>query len=226
MGASMPSVVQSNSGSWSYDHGEFLADRVVHATGLALGGTGALVIVLIAANGLGPVGIVSPAIYAACLLSMLGLSAAYNLCPVSRTKWILRRFDHAAIYAMIAGTYTPFLAQMRADVATNLLIVIWTSAFAGVVLKLIFVNRFEGVAIAVYLVLGWSGLLIYQTVAANVPELSLVLLGIGGVLYSGGLVFYGWGSLRFQNAIWHCFVLAAAACHYFAIVYFIAATRL
>ena len=154
-------------------------------------------------------------IYATALVSMLGVSAAYNLWPVSPRKWFLRRFDHALIYLMIAGTYTPLVALVGSGlVAWSLLALIWTVAAIGIALKLLMPGRFDRVSIALYLTLGWSGVLAYESVIAGLSPTAFWLLGVGGLLYSFGVVFHVWRTLPFQNAIWHGFVLAATACHY------------
>jgi hemolysin III len=189
--------------SWNYDRTELIADGIVHATGVVLGLVGAIAIVLLAVG----------------LVAMLVLSAAYNMWPISPTKWILRRFDHSAIYLLIAGTYTPFLAAMKIGIASVALGVgVWSSALIGIVVKLALPGRFDRLAVALYLLLGWCGVVAYDLVASAVPSTSLWLLVIGGVLYSIGTVFHGWRRLRFHNAIWHSFVLAAAGCHYSAVL--------
>jgi hemolysin III len=167
--------------------------------------------------------LLSIAIYTVGLLSMLGFSAAYNLWPDSPVKWTLRRLDHSAIFVMIAGTYTPFLWQTpERIVSLRLLIAVWLVALAGVALKIFLPGRLDRAAIALYLILGWSGLFAYETITAAVPDSSLWLLAAGGVLYSTGVIFHSWQRLRFQNAIWHGFVLLAACCHYSAVLLCIA----
>jgi hemolysin III len=180
---------------------------------------GAIVIVVVAANSARDADMPSIVIYTIGLLSMLGFSAAYNTWPISRAKWILRRFDHSAIYVMIAGTYTAFIGQMKGDfVSISLLIGVWLTAVVGVTLKLLLPGRFDRLAVILYLILGWSGAVAYEPVVAVLPSLSIWLLVAGGALYSAGVVFHGRQSLRFQNAIWHGFVLVAACCHYSAIL--------
>jgi hemolysin III len=211
---------------WKYDRVELIADGIVHAIGVSLGLAGAIAIIVVAANSLHTIEISSIVVYVIGLLSMLGFSAAYNTWPVSRAKWILRRFDHSAIFVMIAGTYTPFIAQMKADlVAMGLLIGVWLTAVVGIILKLLLPGRFDRLAVVLYLLLGWSGAIVYGPVAAALPSSSIWLLAAGGALYSMGVVFYAWRSLRFQNAIWHAFVLVAACCHYSAVLFCVARWR-
>ena len=210
---------QPASVTWDYDRVELVADGIVHAIGVSLGVVGAIVIVVVAANSARDADMPSIVIYTIGLLSMLGFSAAYNIWPISRAKWVLRRFDHSAIYVMIAGTYTAFIGQMRGDfVSISLLIGVWLTAAVGVTLKLLLPGRFDRLAVILYLILGWSGAVAYEPVVAVLPSLSIWLLVAGGALYSAGVVFHGWQSLRFQNAIWHGFVLVAACCHYSAIL--------
>ena len=210
---------QPASVTWDYDRVELLADGIVHAIGVSLGVVGAIVIVIVAANSARDADMPSIVIYTIGLLSMLGFSAAYNTWPIFRAKWVLRRFDHSAIYVMIAGTYTAFIGQIRGDfVSIGLLIGVWLTAVVGVTLKLLLPGRFDRLAVILYLILGWSGAVAYEPVVAVLPSLSIWLLVAGGALYSAGVVFHGWQSLRFQNAIWHGFVLVAACCHYSAIL--------
>src|ERR1035441_2027591 len=189
---------QPASVTWDYDRVELVADGIVHAIGVSLGVVGAIVIVVVAANSARDADMPSIVIYTIGLLSMLGFSAAYNIWPISRAKWVLRRFDHSAIYVMIAGTYTAFIGQMRGDfVSISLLIGVWLPAGGGVTLKLVAPRRLERLAVILYLILGWSGAVAYEPVVAVLPSLSIWLLVAGGALYSAGVVFHGWQSLRF-----------------------------
>jgi hemolysin III len=209
--------------SWKYDRTEIIADAIVHAAGVVLGVAGAVAIVLVAFR-VKPDAIAPTFIYVIGLTVMLGLSAAYNLWPITPTKWLLRRFDHSAIYLLIAGTYTPFLAVMKAGLAfAGLAVGIWASALLGMFLKIALPGRFDRLSIVLYLGISWSGIIAYEHIAPLLPAASLWLLLIGGVLYSLGTLFHLWETLRFQNAIWHGFVLAAAGCHYSAVLACLAA---
>jgi hemolysin III len=204
--------------SWHYDRIEIIADGVVHAIGVCLGLIGAVTIVVMAVK-IERINVAPILVYVIGLVTMLAFSAAYNMWPVSPVKWVLRRFDHSAIYLLIAATYTPFLGQMKNTLASaGLGIGVWLSAAAGVTLKLALPGRFDRLAIILCLLLGWSGIVAYDSLASAIPSPSLWLLAVGGILYSFGTLFHLWERLRFNNAIWHGFVLLAASCHYSAIL--------
>ena len=194
-----------------YDRSELMADALVHATSvlMAVGGT----ILLLSAT-LGGDRAGSVAIYVIGLCAMFGISALYNVCPVCGFKLMLRRFDHAVIYLFIAATYTPFLALADEKM---LLGAVWILAAAGAGLKLLAPNRFDRISVALYLCLGWSGLLAYDSVFGSLSITALSLLVIGGLFYSAGTVFHLWDRLRYQNALWHACVLAAAGVQFAAV---------
>jgi hemolysin III len=203
---------------WDYDRGETVADAVIHILGIALAIAGAAALFVSTARHGSLVQFAAVTIYLAGLLAMFGFSAAYNLWPVSPFKWWLRRLDHSAIYLLIAGTYTAFVLPMQGAVPTMVLSIMWATAFTGMTIKLVWPGRFDRTSVALYLVMGWSGIFAFDPIAAALTPKTLSLIAIGGVLYSAGVVFHVWRSLRFQNAIWHGFVLAAALFHYAAVV--------
>ncbi|KQT64446.1 MULTISPECIES: PAQR family membrane homeostasis protein TrhA [unclassified Aureimonas] len=198
---------------WPYTPAETVADAIVHASGLILAVSGSAVF-LVAIAGTAPGAVVAGVgVYLATLILSIGASATYNLWPVSRTKWLLRRLDHSAIYLLIAGTYTPFMVEMG---LFSMLAAVWAIALAGVGLKLLAPGRYDRLSIGLYLALGWSGVAVWDTLT-GLPEGVLVLIFAGGLVYSLGVIFHLWESLRYQNAIWHAFVLVAAAIHYVAV---------
>jgi hemolysin III len=204
--------------NWTYTRAEIIADGVVHAVGVLFGLAGAIALIILTFEASRGVQIAATLVYIAALLAALWLSAAYNMWPVSPVKWLLRRFDHAAIYLLIAGTYTPFLLHMKGTTSLGLLIGVWTIAIVGIATKLFLPGRFDRLSVGLYLLLGWSGVIAYDTIFAALSGTTLALLAAGGALYTVGVIFHAWHSLRFQNAIWHAFVLAAALCHYFAVL--------
>jgi hemolysin III len=204
---------------WNYDRAELIADGVVHGIGVFGGLVAATVLIVLTAIYASPFEVAVVSVYVAGLLAMLVLSATYNLWPVSRAKWVLRRLDHSAIYLLIAATYTPFIMELKDSVfAMALLAGVWCVAIIGIVLKLVLPGRFDRISVGLYLAMGWSGMMLYDRVVNALPTLALWFVVAGGALYSFGVIFHAWRRLRFQNAIWHCFVLLGAACHYTAVL--------
>lgn len=204
---------------WNYDRAELIADGIVHGVGVFSAIIAVTVLIVLAAVFASAYEIVTVSVYAAGLLAMLGFSAAYNLWPVSRRKWLLRRFDHSAIYVLIAATYTPIFAQLQDRVfAMSLLAGVWGVATIGILIKLVLPGRFDRLSVGLYLAMGWSGIIAYDAGLSSLPKLALWFIFAGGLLYSFGVIFHAWQRLRFQNVIWHCFVLLGAACHYTAVL--------
>lgn len=201
------------------DHMELAADRAIHVVGIAMGLAGAVALMPLAVVTASVMGVVAAALYAASLMAMLGCSAAYNLALPSPRRLILRRLDHAAVFLLIAGTYSPFtLGRLDGAWSVWLAGVVWMLALLGAAAKFAFPHRFERLYVVAYLGLGWAVLLAIDPLLASLGPTTVALIAAGGLLYSIGVVFHLWRGLRFHNAIWHGFVLSAAVCHYAAVV--------
>ena len=148
----------------------------------------------------------------------IGFSLAYNMAPPSPLKWVLRRFDHSAIYIMIAGTYTAIVAQFDDALWAMVLAgVVWTGAILGAVVKIALPGRYDRLSLIAYIALGWVGVLAIGPASASLPGVSLWLIVAGGLTYVAGVAFYKCHALRFHNAIWHLFVAIAAGLHFAAV---------
>src|ERR1700731_3418545 len=159
---------------WNYDRAELIADGIVHGIGVFGGLIAATVLVVLTAIYAGAFEVTVVSVYVVGLLAMLVLSATYNLWPISRAKWVLRRFDHSAIYVLIAATYTPFITQMKDSIfAIALLTGVWCVAMVGIVIKLLLPGRFDRLAVGIYLAMGWSGFLVYDKGVGSLPPLTL-----------------------------------------------------
>jgi hemolysin III len=204
---------------WNYDRAELWADGAVHVVGVCCGLVAAVTLIVLASLYMTAPHVAAIVVYATGLVAMLGISATYNIAPVSRWKWWLRRLDHSAIYLLIAATYTPFVMQMQGSLlATVLLIGMWLVTLVGSILKIALPGRFDRLSIVLYLAMGWSGVMIYDSMVSSLSAFTLTMIAVGGILYSLGVIFHVWQRLRFQNAIWHSFVLLAAGCHYTAVL--------
>lgn len=207
----------------TYTRGEHLADVTAHVAGVVCGIAGVIALMWVAAPG-GALVIVGAVLYAIGLLSMLSFSAAYNLWPPSPTKEILRRFDHAAIFVMIAGTVTPFVMNRVGGAwGFGLLAGVWCAALLGVGMKILFPRRWERLSIVLYVGLALSIFVVGEQLARVIAPSSLILLIAGCAIYLLGIVFHLWERLPFQNALWHWLVLTAAVLHFGAIIQEVAA---
>jgi hemolysin III len=218
-------ATNSSAHSWWYRKdrslslAELVADGIVHAVGIVAAIAAGSVLLAFALFKTAPAEFPALVIYVGSLVAVLSISMAFNLWPVTRMKMLLARLDQAAIFLFIGGTYTPFLAVIGQTAQTTLMLVlIWSASLVGVALKLLVPERFGRLAIPLYLAIGWSGVLVFQALAAALPPVSLWLVVAGGVVYSLGIVFHLWERLRFQNALWHVFVVIGAMLHLGAIL--------
>jgi len=202
-----------------YSPAELIADGFVHAVAI-VGGLIAFAVLFVRVVSQGGVAdALAMAVYAAGFFLLFGFSCAYNMTPPSHAKWLLRRLDHASIYLMISGTYTALLSQLPdRRLAWTLAAVVWTVALGGVALKLLLPGRLDRAAIFIYLALGWVAIVAVKQLNAALPPQTLILILVGGLFYSVGVLFYRWENLKFQNAIWHAFVTVAAGFQYAGIV--------
>ncbi len=196
---------------------EIAADGIVHAVGLAaaIAGAGAL-IAAAAAHG---ISVAAVAVYASALIAMLAASAAYNLGVRLRFREVLRRLDHAAIFIMIAGTYTPFtVGVLHGGWAIGLTAAVWAIAALGVLLKTALApHGLRGLTTLLYIAFGWIGVVAAQPFLTALSPAVLWLVLAGGLTYTLGTVVFMLQRLPYQNAIWHGFVVAGAAVHFCAI---------
>jgi hemolysin III len=198
-----------------YSRAETIADGVIHGVAMVAGLIAFIVLFERGASRSGASSALALGVYAAGFFSMFGFSCAYNMTPPSRLKWELRRLDHAAIFLMIAGTYTALLSQLpNGALAWTLAAIVWTGSLAGAAMKLLLPGRFDRATIAIYLALGWVAVFALPQLAEALPASTLALIVVGGLFYSIGVLFHCWNSLKFQNAIWHFFVAVAAACQF------------
>jgi hemolysin III len=200
-------------------HHELIADGLVHAIGIVSALYGALVLIqTIAPNGR-PIEILVVVAYSASLITMLSASAAYNLARESQRRALLRYFDSAAIFAMMAGTLTPFTAlQLEGAWAAAATSLIWSLAIGGIALKVRHPCLFDRLSIWAYLTFGVTGLIIVSPLLYSMNSTTRIELVVGSMLYMLGLIFHLWERLHFQSAIWHAFVVVAAGIHYFAVL--------
>lgn len=206
-----------------YSNAEEMANSVSHGLGLLLAVCG-LYLLLDKAFSLqaDTLSIISYIVYAASMILLYLASTLYHAVPSPTAKQPLKIFDHCAIYLLIAGTYTPFLLiALRTPLAIGLMAIIWGLAIIGIVAKIAFIHRFKKLSLITYLIMGWLSLIVIYQLAISIATGGLVLLGLGGVIYSLGVVFYVNKRIPYNHAIWHLFVLGGSICHFCAIYFYV-----
>lgn len=201
-------------------------NTLLHGIGLMLAIGGAVVLIVFASLHGNAWHIVTFSIYGATLVLFYSASTLYHGVVRPRPKRVLQALDHAGIFLLIAGTYTPFtLVSLHGGWGWSLFGVVWGLAVAGIALKIWFTGRFDLLSTLLYLGMGWLVLIAIVPLWRALPPAGFFWLVAGGVVYSAGTLFYLWERLPFSHAIWHGFVLAGGACHYIAVLFFVLGSR-
>lgn len=208
--------------SVSYSIGEEIAHTITHGIGALLSIAGLVVLVSFATLNGNAWHIVSSSIYGASLVVLYSASSLYHGIPHPRAKSILQQFDHAAIYLLIAGTYTPFLlVSLRGAWGWSLLVIIWSIALFGATLEFLNLPKLKKMSLGLYLGLGWIVVVAIKPMLDRVETGGLILLLLGGLSYSLGVIFYIRHKMPYNHAIWHLFVLAGSVLHFFSILFYV-----
>ena len=213
----------SASSASEYSDIEERANAITHGLGVVLGVVGLILLLTRAFDYQADmITVASMAVYGSSIILLFLASTLYHSITTEKTKRLLKTLDHCAIYLLIAGSYTPFLlVGLRTPLAMGLMAVIWGIALVGIIMKIAFVYRFKRLSLFIYLAMGWLSLIVVYQLAMNIDIGGLVLLAVGGVVYSLGVIFYVAKRIPYNHAIWHLFVLAGCACHFFAIYLFV-----
>ena len=205
-----------------YTLAEEIAHAITHGVGLLLSVAGLVVLIVLASLRGDAWHVVSVSVYGAALVLLYSASTFYHALPAPRAKRVFRTLDHAAIYVLIAGTYTPFmLVSLRGGWGWALFGVVWGLAVLGIVLEAVAKQRVRVLSVFLYLGLGWLIAIAVKPLVQSVEPGGLVLLVAGGLAYSVGVVFYGWKRLPYHHAVWHLFVMAGSLFHFFAVLFYV-----
>ncbi len=205
-----------------YTRGEEIANSITHGIGAALSIAGLATMVVLAVIYGDVWKIVSVSIYGSTLIMLYLASTFYHSFQKPEIKRFFKILDHAAIYFLIAGTYTPFaLVSLRGGWGWSLFGVIWGLAITGIILKVIFIQKFKKLSLVLYILMGWICVIAIKQMLIAVPIAGMIWLFIGGLFYTVGVVFYTNKKIPYSHAIWHLFVLAGSICHYFSILFYL-----
>jgi len=221
---SNPTVTELIDTIHEYSIGHEIANAVTHGIGggLSIAGLSLLLTMAVLYGDIWH--IVSSAIYGATLILLYLASTLYHGIYHSATKRIFKVIDHASIYLLIAGTYTPFtLVSLRehSEWGWTLFLIVWILALAGVLLLLLFPGKYSGARVVVYILMGWLAIFVVKDIRTAIGVGGISWLVAGGLSYTVGVIFYLWDRLPFNHAIWHLFVLSGSLCHFFAILFYV-----
>jgi hemolysin III len=196
-----------------------LTNSITHGIGILFGIASIPLLTALATRTNNIPGIVGASVYGFCFLMLFTFSTLYHGFQEPRVKQALKIFDHISIYFLIAGTYTPFILNYLFNTTGIVMLsVLWGLTFIGIFFKIFFVNRFNVISTIIYLLMGWMMVWGGRSFFTIMPAPVITLIVIGGGLYSIGVIFYLWQKWVWHHAIWHLFVLAAAICHYVAVL--------
>jgi hemolysin III len=205
-----------------YSLGEEIANAITHGLGLALSIAGLVILTVFASLRGGAWHVVSVSVYGATLVMLYAASTFYHALPQPRAKGVFRILDHSAIYMLIAGTYTPFtLVNLRGGWGWALFGTVWGLAVVGTLLEIFGRRRVKWLSLAFYLGMGWLVAIAARPLAQNMAPGGLMLIGLGGLAYCLGVVFYVWRRMPYHHAVWHLFVLAGSVLHFFSVLFYV-----
>lgn len=211
-----------NDSTTVYSVNEEILHTITHGIGILMSIAGLAILVAFASTNGDSWHVVTSSIYGATLIMLYSASTLYHGIPHSRAKQLLQQFDHAAIYLLIAGTYTPFLlVNLRQDWGWWLFSVIWVVAIIGVIFEFCDCKPFKRISLWLYLSMGWMIVVAINPMLQNVSTGGLVLLLAGGLAYTAGAYFYVKEQIPYHHVIWHVFVLAGSILHYFSILFYV-----
>ncbi|MDT8716295.1 hemolysin III family protein [Clostridium sp. 19966] len=202
-----------------YTLGEEIANAITHGIG-ALLSIAALVILIVHSSIYGTAWhVVSYTIFGTTLIILYTGSTLYHSITNKKAKHVFRIFDHSSIYLLIAGTYTPYtLTVLRSPLGWTIFGVIWGLTVLGIVIKSLWVGKYDKISTAMYVIMGWMVAISLKKLWLGVPHISFWLLLIGGILYTLGAVLYSFDKIPYNHPIWHLFVMAGSTCHFFSVL--------
>lgn len=206
-----------------YTFGEEVFNSVSHGIGSLLAVVGTVILIVLSAVNGSALGIGVGLVYGISLIMLYTMSTVYHAIPFPKVKGILRIFDHASIFLLIAGTYTPYclIALQGNRTAIGVVIAVWACAIVGIVLNAIDLKKTEKLGIVLYVIMGWAIVIVLKAVVAALPSPAFWLLLLGGISYTGGIVFYAMKKVRYMHSVWHLFVLLGSVLHYLSIAIYV-----
>lgn len=205
-----------------YSIGEEISHAISHGIGALLSMAGLVIMVVQAARHAGAQAIVGVSIFGACMVLLYTASTLYHALTPAKTKMVFQLMDHAAIYGLIAGSYTPFALIVLGDSwGWSTFGTVWGLALLGIIYEVVFKRPWKWLSLAFYLGLGWILVIPARILASLMPSAALWLIVAGGVAYSAGAIFYAWRGFRYHHMVWHLFVMLGTALHWYCVIKYV-----
>ncbi|SDC36903.1 hemolysin III [Pelagirhabdus alkalitolerans] len=202
--------------------GEEIANAITHGVGMLFSVVALVFLIVFSSLHGNAWHIVSFTIYGITMFFLYTSSTLLHSLPEGKGKSIFEILDHSSIYFFIAGSYTPFLLTVvRGPVGWTLFGIVWALAIGGTIFKVFFVRDFVFISTILYIIMGWLIIFTWPTLVANLAREGIIMLVVGGILYTFGAVFYVWRGFKFHHMIWHLFVLAATITHFFCVIIYL-----
>ena len=203
-----------------YSKNEEMANAISHGIGRLFGVFALILTISVSDDNINK--LISSIIYGCSIILLIAASTLYHSINSDSLRKKLKTLDHLAIYILIAGTYTPYmLISLAENSGFTYLAWIWGFALLGVCFKLFLGHKYQKLSLSGYLGMGWFVVFAGKEMMESVSQQGLLFLGIGGLAYTFGAIFYAWDKLKFNHAIWHCFVLAGAVFHFWSIYWYV-----
>ncbi len=206
----------------TFSKGEEIANAISHGIGTLLS-IAALVLLIVFSSIHGSAWhVVTFTIYGSTMFLLYMSSTMVHSLPPGKGKYVFEILDHSSIYLFIAGTYTPFLLiVVKGALGWTLFGIVWGIAVGGIIFKAFFVRKFLFTSTIIYVVMGWLIIFAWSPISAALDPKGIAFLVIGGVLYTVGAIFYVWRGFKYNHLVWHLFVIAGSACHFFCILFYV-----
>lgn len=205
-----------------YTYGEELLNWITHGIGALLAVVGTVVLIVWAMEFSDTWGLVGSCIYGFTLIALYTMSTLYHVISNNDVKKFFRIMDHSTIYLLIAGSYTPYaLVTIRGTMGWTVFGIVWGCAVIGIILNAMSVDKYKKLSLTLYLVSGWAAVIAVKPIVENLATNGLILMVLGGIFYTGGIVFYVMKKHKYFHGIWHFFVLAGSITHYFSILLYV-----
>ena len=205
-----------------YTLGEEIFNSISHGVGVGLSIAALVLLIVFGSLKGGGYPLAAGLVYGISLIILYSMSMVYHIVQNKKGKAVMRIFDHCSIFVLIAGTYTPYLLiTLNKALGWTMFGIIWGMAIMGIIMNSINLEKFKKFSLACYIVMGWAIIFTIKPIINNIPPMGVMLLVLGGIIYTVGVIFYIMKKYKYMHSVWHLFVLGGSVCHYLSILLYV-----